>query len=128
MKQRVYLETTVPSYLVSKPSRNAIIAGHQRITREWWKTRLKSFEAYVSQFVIDEAALGRPRAARARLKIIAGFPFLDVTDSVLALAAALLDESAIPRKAAGDAAHVAVSAVHRMNFLLTWNCKHLANA
>ena len=128
MKQRIYLETTIPSYLVSKPSRNAVVAGHQRITCQWWRTRRKSFDVYISQFVIDEAALGRPSAANARLAAIAKLPLLDITENVLLLASSLLRSGVIPPKAATDAAHVAVSAVHGMKFLVTWNCAHLANA
>jgi len=127
MKRRVYLETTVPSYLTSRPSRDLVIAGHQQITREWWEMRRHAFRLYVSQLVVDEVSAGDPVAARERLKVIQPIP-LDITPDVAALASNILDSGTIPRKAATDAAHIAIAAVHGMDFLVTWNCVHIANA
>jgi predicted nucleic acid-binding protein len=128
MKPRLYLETTVPSYLTSRPSRDLIVAGHQQITRDWWEKRKGDFQIYISQLVIDEASAGDPVAARERLKVIQVLPLLDITPDVAELASSILASRKIPRKAATDAAHIAVAAVHGMDFLVTWNCVHIANA
>jgi hypothetical protein len=128
MNPRLYLETTVPSYLTSRPSRDLIIAGHQQITREWWDKRKDAFRLYISQLVLDEIGQGDPKAARDRLKVIQGLPLLDITTEAGVLASAILESSIIPRKAAIDAAHIALAAVHGMDFLVTWNCVHIANA
>src|SRR5882672_6547085 len=128
MKSRLYLETTVPSYLTSRPSRDLIIAGHQELTREWWEKRKDTFELYISQLVVDEASAGDPVAARERLKALQDLPLLDITREVTELAIGILASGKIPRKAATDAAHIAVAAVHGMDFLVTWNCVHMANA
>jgi hypothetical protein len=127
MKPRVYLETTIPSYLTSRPSRDLIIAGHQQVTKEWWENR-DAFQLYISQLVVDEAAAGDPVAARERLKALQGLPLLDITPEATGLALAILASGKIPRKAATDAAHIAIAAVQGMDFLVTWNCVHIANA
>src|ERR1022692_3376599 len=128
MRSRLYLETTIPSYLTSRPSRDLIIAGHQQVTREWWEKRRGKFQLYISQLVIDEASAGDPVAARERLKALRDFPLLDLTPEVTELASGILASGKIPRKAATDAAHIAIAAVHGMDFLVTWNCAHIANA
>jgi hypothetical protein len=128
MKPRLYLETTIPSYLAAWPSRDLIVAAHQQLTKDWWRTRRDAFEICISQFVVDEAGAGDAEAARERLEVLKPFPLLDVTASVLQLASALLQAGIIPDKAARDAAHIAVSAVHGIDYLMTWNCAHIANA
>ncbi len=128
MKPRLYVETTIPSYLTSRPSRDLIIAGHQQITREWWEKRRDAFQLYISQLVVDEASAGDPAAARERLNVIQDLPLLDITPEVEVLASCILASGIIPRKAATDAAHIAVAAVHGLDFLVTWNCVHIANA
>ncbi|HEY9139810.1 MAG TPA: type II toxin-antitoxin system VapC family toxin [Bryobacteraceae bacterium] len=128
MKPRLYLETTIPSYLTSRPSRDLIIAGHQQVTRDWWEKRQGDFQIYISQLVLDEAGAGDPAAGRERLTVLQSLPLLDITIEVAELAAALLASGRIPRKAATDAAHIAIAAVHGMDFLVTWNCVHIANA
>ena len=128
MKPRLYMETTIPSYLTSRPSRDLVIAGHQQVTREWWENRRDAFEIYISQLVIDEARAGDPDAARERMLIVQEFALLDITPEVVQLASAILTSGILPRKAATDAAHIAIAAVHGIDFLLTWNCAHLANA
>ena len=128
MKPRVYLETTIPSYLTSRPSRDLVVAGHQQITREWWEKKGTAFQLYISQLVIDEAGAGDPIAASTRLSVIQDLPQLDITPEVSTLAGAILASGRLPRNAATDAAHIAVAAVHGMDFLLTWNCVHIANA
>jgi hypothetical protein len=128
MKPKVYLETTIVSYLASKPSRDLITAAHQQITHDWWETRLADFDVYISQFVLDEAGAGDAEAAAKRLALVASFPLLDATPEALNLARALVERGAIPPRKVADAAHIAVATVHHIQFLLTWNCRHLANA
>jgi hypothetical protein len=128
MKSRLYLETTIPSYLTSRPSRDLIVAGRQQITRDWWDERRGAFQLYISQLVIDEVGAGDPAAARDRLRVLQDLPLLDITFEVAELAASMLASGTIPGKAATDAAHIAIAAVHGMDFLVTWNCVHIANA
>jgi hypothetical protein len=128
MKPKVYIETTIVSYLASKPSRDLITAAHQQITHDWWETRLADFDVYVSQFVLDEAGAGDAQAAAKRLALLANFPLLDAALEALNLARALVERGAIPPRKAADAAHIAVATVHHIQFLMTWNCTHLANA
>jgi predicted nucleic acid-binding protein len=128
MKKRVYLETTIVSYLASRPSRDLVVAAHQEITREWWEKRRKAFAVYISQVVLDESSSGDREAAKRRFDLVASVPVLAVTEDVAELAERLIDDGPIPREAADDALHIAVAAVHGIDFLLTWNCKHLANA
>jgi predicted nucleic acid-binding protein len=128
MKPRLYLETTIPRCLTSRPSRDLIIAGHQQITRDWWEKRRGDFRLYISQLVLDEAGAGDPSAARERLGVLQSLPLLDITPQVAELASIILASGNIPGKAATDAAHIAIAAVHSMDFLVTWNCAHIANA
>lgn len=125
---RVYLETTVISYLTARPSRNLRVMAHQEITADWWIRRRMLFELYVSRLVVDEAAAGDFEAAARRLVTLTGIPLLELTESTATLAANLVTEAVIPREAAEDALHVAVAAAHGMDYLLTWNYRHIANA
>jgi hypothetical protein len=104
------------------------VAAHQQLTKEWWLARRDAFEMCISQFVLDEAGAGVPDAARERLLLLKPLPLLDVSEPVLQLASALLQSGIMPEKAARDAAHIAVSAVHGIDYLMTWNCAHIANA
>ncbi len=126
--ESVYLETTFISYLVARPSRDLLVAGHQQTTEEWWTNRRSLFECSVSQVVIDEASAGDPVEVAKRLAIISGMPALEVTTDAESLTQAIMSAGMLPVHAVRDAAHVAVAAVHNVDFLLTWNCKHLANA
>ena len=128
MKVRLYLETTIPSYLTAWPSRDVVIAGHQQVTREWWERRSGDFVIYISTFVLDEAGDGDPSAAQRRLEVLEGLPLLAATIQAHELAGRLLRECRLPSRAATDAAHIAIATVHGMDYLLTWNCAHLANA
>jgi len=128
MKAKVYIETTIPSYLAARPSRDLIVAAHQEITWEWWDKRRADFDVYISQFVVDEASGGDPEVATRRLQFLGSLLELEVTENVAVLVEAFIREGAIPAKAAVDGAHIAVAALHDMDFLLTWNCKHIANA
>ncbi len=124
----VYIETTVVSYLTAWMSRDLIRAAHQQITQEWWDTRRFDFELFISEFVLQEASAGDAAAAQRRMSVLAAIPLLDVNTEVERLAQNLLKQKALPVRAATDALHIAVAATHDIDFLLTWNCKHLANA
>jgi hypothetical protein len=126
--ESVYLETTFISYLVTRPSRDVIVAGHQQTTHQWWANRRSEFECSVSQVVIDEASLGDATEVQKRLAILAGLPSLEITADAESLTQAIMAAQILPPHAFPDAAHVAVAAVHAVDYLLTWNCKHLANA
>ena len=128
MPPHVYIETTIVSYLTARPSRDVILAAHQQITDEWWHDRRTHFELYTAQPVLDEAAKGDVEAVKARLEKLAPLPLLDIAEEVSDLAASLIREGPLPKKAAVDAVHIATAAVHGMDYLLTWNCKHIANA
>lgn len=127
-KPAVYLETSVVSYATSRPSRDLVTAGRQQITRDWFSVRARGYELFVSQLVISEASGGDEDAARDRADFLQGVRRLGVTEAAGELAGALVDSGAVPRKAAEDALHIAVAAAHGMDYLLTWNCKHIANA
>ena len=127
-KKTVYLETSVVSYLTNRPSRDLIVAGHQASTREWWETQRQNYDLYVSELVIAEASRGHEEAAQKRLALLDGISLLRVSEEVAAFAQALVERHAIPQVAAADAVHVAVAAVNGIHYLLTWNCKHIANA
>lgn len=128
MRRRVYIESTMVSYLANRPSRDLVAAGRQQLTHTWWEKRRKAFDLYISQIVIDEVQAGDPDAARRRLDLVADLPLLDVTADVAELAAALIERVPLPPQAAADAAHIAVAAYHGVDFLLTWNVAHIANA
>lgn len=126
--QSVYIETTIPSYLTAWPARNLVAAAHQAITREWWSLRRECFRLFVSQLVITEVGEGDPVAAQLRLDSLAGIPILPSTDSVEWIATEMERLELVPKNAAADAFHIAYAAVHAVDYLLTWNCRHIANA
>src|SRR5262245_33047749 len=128
MRQRVYIETSIISYLTARLSHDLILAAHQQMTQRWWSERRDSFELFASQAVVDEATAGDEQMARLRLEVLNELPLLDITAEVSSLAEALIRLGPIPSKAVVDAVHIAVSAVYRVDYLLTWNCTHLANA
>ncbi|MDH3601940.1 MAG: type II toxin-antitoxin system VapC family toxin, partial [Candidatus Tectomicrobia bacterium] len=128
MKQKVYIETSVISYLTARISRDLIVAGHQRVTQEWWNTRREAFEVSVSQVVFEEASTGDPEAARERLAVLATLPLLEVSEEAVALAKDLIRIGPLPERAEVDALHIAVAVTSQVDYLLTWNCRHLANA
>jgi len=128
MRPRIYIETTIVSYLTARRSRDLVVAAHQQITEDWWALRRADFDLFVSQSVLSEAAAGDPVAARLRLEAIELLDLLDITDEVEELAERLVASKIVPNKAAEDALHIAVATVHHMDYLLTWNCRHIANA
>ena len=126
-KSRVYIETTIVSYLVASPSADLIQAAHQQLTRNWWAGRNR-FDLFVSRAVVAEAERGAQDAAARRVEALRGIPNLQFSRNVAALARRLMQSGTLPPKARLDAAHVAVAAVNGMDYLLTWNLRHLANA
>ncbi|MBK9266389.1 MAG: type II toxin-antitoxin system VapC family toxin [Polyangiaceae bacterium] len=126
MKPTLYVETTIISYLTSRPSHDLVRAAHQQVTRDWWDAR-SAFDLYISQFVLDEAGAGDLEASQRRLAALEGIALLDVVSEARLLAAEILRLGGMPAKAYVDALHVAVAAAHGIDYLLTWNCKHIAN-
>ncbi len=124
----VYIETSIVSYLVARPTSDLLVAACQKLTVDWWELRRSLFDIYTPDVVIDEAGKGDPEAAARRLDALSGIPILPVTEGAVRLSEALIQEGAIPAKALGDSLHVAVSAVHGVEYLLTWNYRHLDNA
>lgn len=128
MPPSVYVETTILSYLTAWPSRALVMAARQQVTRDWWAARRHAYALYGSDLVLEEAGAGDPAAAARRLEASRGLTLLPLTAPVAALAAELQARAQIPERAKADAAHVAVAAVHGVDFVLTWNLRHLANA
>jgi predicted nucleic acid-binding protein len=128
MKEAVYIETSVISYYISKPSRDLVIAGRQEITREKWSKILGFFEPHISALVIQEAEQGDQDAAKERLDVISSLPVLSINELAEELASTLIEEGAIPPGEPEDALHIAVAAVNGMDYLLTWNFTHINNA
>jgi hypothetical protein len=124
----VYVETTVISYRVAAPSRDLIVAAHQQLTRTWWEQALPALEPYVSPFVLDEISRGDSTAARDRLDAVATFSVLGAPPEVEDLARRYFDAIAIPAKARIDSFHLATAAWHGMDYLVSWNCTHIASA
>ncbi len=128
MKQRIYLETTIPSFLTARSSNNLILVGEQELTRQWWEARRDDFEILVSELVLEECGKGDAEAAARRLAIISDLDILQIDEEVVNLTDAIMQSGIIPAKAAADAAHIAIASRHGIDFLLTWNCRHIANA
>jgi len=127
MKSKVYLETTIVSYLVALPTHDIVQSAHQQVTREWWRRR-ERFDLFVARPVLAEAGRGDAAAAGRRLEALAGIPVLSVSAGVRTIANTLIRTGTLPAKARLDAIHVAIAAVNGMDYLLTWNLRHLANA
>lgn len=129
MLPKVYIETSVISYLVARRNqRDLLVAANQELTREWWETRRHSFDLYASAVVLAEAARGDQTFAAARLAIARELALVEVSEAALTLAQALLQNAGLPRTANEDALHIAIASAGGLDYLLTWNCKHIANA
>jgi hypothetical protein len=125
--ETVYIETTVVSYLVANPSREAVLAAHQQLTRQWWQYQRAAYQCLVSDETLAEAARGDAEQARLRLEALQGLPVLAITAEVENLADAVLQSGSLPPAARSDAIHLAAATLAGVDFLLTWNCRHLAN-
>lgn len=128
MTETVYVETSILGYLTARSTKNLILAANMEVTKDWWKLRRNSFTLYTSEAVLDEAKRGDPEIAAQRLRMLRNFPFLALDQDVQGLAAQFLARSNLPPKAEVDAIHIAAATVHGMDYLLTWNCRHIANA
>lgn len=127
-KEKVYLETSVISYLTAWPSRDVVTLAKQELTREWWNGSKRYFDVYVSDPVMDEIQGGDPDAARLRMAAVAGLPKLAADDEARTLGGRLISTGLVPKKAALDALHIAIAAVNGVGYLMTWNCTHINNA
>ena len=128
MPSPVYVETSVISYLTARQSQDLIVSARQAITRDWWEHTRSRFDVYVSVLVIEETLAGDPDAAAQRAKAISGLSILEVTDAAQVLAGKLLEQGLVPRTSVEDALHIALATVYGMDFLLTWNFRHINNA
>ncbi len=128
MRPKVYIETSIIGYLTARPSNDIRAAANQNATLEWWDIQRPKFDLLISEFVTAEASLGDSEAAQRRLMVIAEIPELEATEEVRVLGQTLISQGAIPQKAEIDAYHVAIAAVNGLEYLLTWNCTHIANA
>ncbi|HWL92625.1 MAG TPA: type II toxin-antitoxin system VapC family toxin [Phycisphaerae bacterium] len=123
----VYLETTIISYLTARPSRDIVVAGHQQTTREWWDNSRLRYDLLVSAVVLRELAAGDPGAAQQRARATEGIPLLALNSDVASLARVYHDELHLPPKAGNDVLHIAFACAYGVDYLLTWNCAHIAN-
>ena len=128
MRKRIYIETTIPSYLTARPNRDIIQMARQQLARDWWDSERHNYDFCVSQIVLDEVAAGDEDAVQRRMAVIADLPLLDLTLDVDELAEKIMKSGLLPEGASRDAVHIAVACVHNVDFLLTWNCRHIANA
>jgi predicted nucleic acid-binding protein len=122
-----YIETTIPSYYVSRPARDVVQIARQSATRRWWDGGCSGFDLFTSQETLDEAGRGDPGQASQRLGLLNEIPVLEVTPPVEQLTRRLLEVSLIPAGVASDALHIATASVHGVDFLVTWNFKHIVN-
>jgi hypothetical protein len=127
VRPTVYIDTSVPSYLTSRPAREWPLKRYQWVTCLFWNAHGARFEMHVSRFVVDEVKAGDPIAAQKRIDIISALPRLEIFDDVDRLTALILKKTGLPVSSKADAEHVAIAATHNIDFLATWNCKHLAN-
>ncbi|MDP2828139.1 MAG: type II toxin-antitoxin system VapC family toxin [Sulfuricellaceae bacterium] len=126
MKRKVYVETSIISYLTARPSKNVIEAGHQQSTYLFWDRR-SEFDLVASELVLTECGAGDALAASKRLDVLSTMPLLDITSRSVDLAKSLVAANIVPTKASEDALHIAIATVHFVDYLLTWNCRHIAN-
>ena len=128
MKPTVYLETTIPSYLAAWQSPQIVMAARQQITHDWWNNHREKFDLLISQIVLDESAGGDPSASAKRLDILRDINVLEPPGNVDQIVEALLNQVPLPENAANDALHIAIAVGNGVDYLLTWNCRHIANA
>ncbi|MDD1416326.1 type II toxin-antitoxin system VapC family toxin [Dolichospermum sp. ST_con] len=128
MIESLYLDTSIIGYLTIRPSTNLITASNSVITQSWWDTRRQNFTLYISEVVLEELARGDQEIATKRLDLINELPLLELNETVEELAQQFLTKSNLPPKASDDALHIALATIYKVDYLLTWNCKHIANA
>lgn len=125
---KIYIETSIVSYLTARPSNNLIAAAWQKETIDWWETQKDRFDLYISEVVIEEASRGDASAASRRLAALEGIEVLELNEAAVKLSKTLIQKGGIPKKALDDALHVAIASVQGIDFLLTWNYRHIDNA
>ncbi len=125
---RIYVESTIPSYLVARPARDLLQAARQQTSRDWWELKRHQHELFTSQIVLAEIASGETEMAKQRLKKLAGIPVLRVNEEAEEFTAQILGSGLLPAAADRDAGHIALATVFEMDILLSWNCRHIANA
>ena len=125
---RIYIESTIPSYVVARPARDLLQAARQQLTRDWWDLQREQHELFTSQVVLDEIAFGEKAMAQHRLELLQSVPLLPVTEEVMEFAGKVLASGLLPATADRDAAHIALASAYEMDILLSWNCRHIANA
>ena len=128
MKPKLYIENSIISYLTAYPGRDIITAARQALTRQWWNEKRSDYELYISEFVTSEAAAGDPEMATRRIETLTGIAEIELTETTAEFAEILIKEGPLPQKAALDALHIAVAVSGGIEYLLTWNFAHLANA
>jgi len=126
-KPNVYIETSIVSYLSARLSRDLFVAACQQVTTDWWEDMRSGYDLFTSELAVSEAKAGNPDAAAKRLDLLQKLHELKITESAKFLAAALIKQSALPQKAQVDALHISIAAVHNIDYLLTWNCRHIDN-
>ena len=127
-KMRVYVETSVVSYLTARPSHDVLKMAQQLATRDWWGRAPSLYDLFVSDLVIDEASRGDAEAAAKRVSAVNGVcRFLPINREMIALAERLVEVTAVPQSSLDDAIHIATAAIHRMDYIVSWNCRHIAN-
>ena len=125
---RIYIESTIPSYVVARPARDLLQAARQQLTRDWWDLQREKHELFTSQIVLDEIAFGEKAMAQLRVELLRSVPLLPVTEEVKEFAGKVLASGLLPATADRDAAHIALASAYEMDILLSWNCRHIANA
>ena len=125
---RIYIESTIPSYVVARPARDLLQAARQQLTKDWWEVKRAGHELFISQVVLDEIAVGESAMAQLRLKSVRAIPLLRVTDDTKELARKILTSGLLPATADRDSTHIALASAYKMDILLSWNCRHIANA
>ncbi len=123
----VYVETTIISYLTVRPSRDVVVAGHQETTRTWWDTARAHYDLLLSEVVLQELRAGDPEQARLRMQLAESILLLGFNDDIISLARVYQTELRLPPKAGNDILHIAFSVSYEIDYMLTWNCAHLAN-
>jgi hypothetical protein len=125
---RIYIESTIPSYVVARPARDLLQAARQQTSRDWWELKRHQHELFTSQIVLDEISSGEAEMAGQRLEVMAGIPVLVANEEAENLTVQILDSGLLPADADRDAGHIALATVYEMDILLSWNCRHIANA
>jgi len=126
--EKVYVESSVISYITARPSRDLVVSARQAITNEWWEQKRKKYEVYISELVIEEIASGDKEAAQKRLDVVKQIPNLEITEIAKDLATLLISSGAVPENSPEDALHIGLAAAQGVEYLLTWNFKHINNA